>query len=215
MKLAVATAFVCVLTGVRAGSPLEEAKALYLANRYPEAEAALREVVKQQPQDAAARFYLGMTVGHRSDDEALNEAAAILEKAAAMDPKNAEYEYCYAKACFHIADRKHSLVFALRGRDATKHAIAIDPGFLNAREALMEFYARAPWPLGGPKKALEQADEIARIDRVRGVQDDLFLSEIFEKNNAKSDARSACQAAIRLAPADPTAAARLARLATP
>ena len=215
MKRTVAVAFAGVLTGLSAGTPLEDAKALYLAQQYPAAEAALREVVKRQPQDPAARYYLGMTVGRRGDEAALNESAEILEKAAAMDPKNADYEYGYAKACFNLADRKHSLLFALRGRDATKHAIALDPRHLDAREALMEFYARAPWPLGGAKKALEQADEIARIDRMRGVEDDLFLSEIFEKNNAKSDARSACQAAIRLAPADPQAAATLARLGTP
>jgi hypothetical protein len=106
------------------------------------------------------------------------------------------------------------LFYALRGRDAMKRTIALDPGQLEARADLMEFYARAPWPLGSSSRALGQADEIGRRDRVRGVRAELRLAQLFEQKDDRSDARDACKAALELDPADAAAAAALARLGT-
>jgi hypothetical protein len=57
-----------------------------------------------------------------------------------------------------------------KGRAALKRAIALDPDNLDARGTLMQFLLQAPGLVGGSRDgAREQAREIERRDRVRGL----------------------------------------------
>jgi hypothetical protein len=49
----------------------------------------------------------------------------------------------------------------------------------------MEFYAKAPWPLGDADKAMEQAAEIARRDPKRGAAAYRDAGGIFEKRGPR------------------------------
>ena len=67
----------------------------------------------------------------------------------------------------------------------------------------MEFYAKAPWPIGDSDKAMEQAAEIARRDAKRGAAAYRDIGAIFERSGRAELALCAAQAAQRLAPDRP------------
>jgi tetratricopeptide (TPR) repeat protein len=201
------------LAGVlRAGPALDRAVQLYSARQYPEAQAALERIVAAEPQDAAACYYLGMTLRHQGDDRARDAAVTWLEKAAALAPANATYLGDYGGTCLELADLHHSFTYATRGRNAMERAIALDPNNLNARQGLMQFYARAPWPLGSSAQARTQADEILRRDPARGLRTFLTLGRALEKAGNRAEARDAYAVALKLDPASPEATAGAARL---
>jgi tetratricopeptide (TPR) repeat protein len=76
---------------------------------------------------------------------------------------------------------------AKRFKQETERAIALDPNNLDARFALMEFYWEAPGIMGGDKKkSYALADEIARLNAVRGY---FAQAELANKEKSKDLAR--------------------------
>jgi len=199
-QLNAVAALLCGFSSARAETAIEAAIALYAAKDYPGAEAALENIVAANPQNPVACYYLGMALRHESDELALKKAASWLEKAVTLAPGNAAYVYDYGETCWLIADRERTVVYAIRGRDAIKKAIALNPDNLDAREGLMEFYARATWPFGSSARALAQADEIGRRDSARGLRAYLRLVQIFEKKADRRAAGDAGKAALKLEP---------------
>ncbi len=198
---------------LRADPELDRAVQLYGAHRYPEARAALEQITAAHPQDAAACYYLGMTLRHRGDAGARDAAIVWLQRAVALAPANAAYLGDYGGTCLELADQHHSFTFATRGRSAMEKAIALDPNNLDARQGLMQFYARAPWPLGSGARARTQADEILRRDPARGLRAFLVLGRALEKAGNREGARDAYAVALKLDPANAEAAAAASRLA--
>lgn len=196
----------------RADPELDRAIGLYGARHYPEARAALEKIAAARPQDAAACYYLGMTLRHRGDSQAREAAVIWLEKAVALEPGNSTYLGDYGGTCLELADKHRSFSFATRGRNAMEKAVQIDPDNLDARQGLMQFYARAPWPLGSSARARAQADEILRRDPERGRRAFLVLARALEKAGNRSGAREAYAVALKLDPSNAEAAAGLARL---
>ena len=186
-----------------AASPAGDAISLYKQKRYAEARAALEPLAAAEPSNAEAAYFLGMAILRAGGPTSLDSARYWLAKAAKLSPQNEDYLSQYAGACLLIADRDNSFSLALEGRDAMARAIAEDPGDLEACEGLMRFYAKAPWPLGDPSKALSLAAEIARIDPKRGEAAYRSIAEIFERGGRKEQARHASQAAQSLAPSRP------------
>jgi cytochrome c-type biogenesis protein CcmH/NrfG len=197
---------------LRADPDFDRAVRLYGERQYPEARAALERITAARPQDAAACYYLGMTLRHRGDPQALDAAVVWLEKAVALAPANAAYLGDYGGTCLELADQHHSFTFATRGRSAMEKAILLNPDNLDARQGLMQFYARAPWPLGSSARARTQADEILRRDPARGLRAFLVLGRALEKAGNRSEARAAYAIALQLSPASAEAAAGAARL---
>lgn len=184
-----------------AASPLGDAIALYNQKHYPEAKASLERLCGQEPTNAPATYYLGMSLMNLGSLDASKE---VLSRAVKLAPENASYLADYAGVCLLLADRDSSLVLALEGRDAMTRAIALNPADLDAREGLMEFYARAPWPIGDADKAFEMAAEIAARNPKRGADAYRLIATLFEKAGRPDRAQSARAAAQRLAaPAKP------------
>ena len=200
---------------LRADPGLDQAVQLYGSRRYPEAQAALEVIAAAHPQDAAAAYYLGMTLRHRGDAQARDAAVVWLEKAVTLAPTDATYLGDYGGTCLELADQHHSFTFATRGRSAMEKAIELDPGNLEARQGLMQFYARAPWPLGSSARARTQADEILRRDPARGLRAFLVLGRSLEKAGNRAAARDAYAVALRLDPASAEARAAQSRLPAP
>jgi tetratricopeptide (TPR) repeat protein len=79
-------------------------------------------------------------------------------------------------------------------------AIRMNPADIDAREGLMKFCAKAPWPLGDPGKALDLANEIAKRNPRRGEAAYHLIAVLFEKQGRIHEAQAAAQAAQDLAP---------------
>jgi tetratricopeptide (TPR) repeat protein len=99
-------------------------------------------------------------------------AADEFERAVQADPRNPVYHFWLGRAYGAQAQRANVLRqpgLARQTRGEFERAVALDPGYLDAREGLMQYYLQAPGVLGGSAaKAREQAAEIARRDAYRG-----------------------------------------------
>ncbi len=159
-----------VLAGIlSAGTPTDDAIALYRAKRYPHARTALESIVAAEPANAAACYYLGMTFRHRSESGSLTAAVKWLKRAVELEPGNSTYLADYGGTSLQFSNQTRSLSAAIAGRDAMEKAIQLNPGNLEAREGLRRFYDEAPWPLGSRAKAKAQLEEISRRDPDRGA----------------------------------------------
>jgi tetratricopeptide (TPR) repeat protein len=188
---------------------LTEGVALYRAKRFSEAKAVLEPAAAADPANAAVCYYLGMSILKAGGEGARDRAEPWLERAAKAEPGNARYLSDFAGTCLELADEHHSLSFATRGRDGMEEAIGLDPTDLAARDGLMQFYAKAPWPLEDLEKAWAQAAEIARRNGARGAKAYLELGRILSRKSNRLQARKAYEAALQLDPANREAAQSL------
>ena len=205
-----ALALVLLMAPFRAqAGALEDAIALYQQKRYPEARLAFEKITTNEPTNAAACHYLGMTLRLRADDRSIEDALIWLEKAAKLAPANTTYLTLFGITSMQSAGKARSVTAATRGRDAIIRALELAPDNLDAREALLQFYAQAPWPLGSHAKALEQATAIAERDAARG----LFAHVLIKTNEKKYDeAIVLCEKSLEQNPDFYPALAELGRL---
>jgi tetratricopeptide (TPR) repeat protein len=101
----------------------------------------------------------------------VDQAIAQFEHAVAVRPNDAAAHY-YLGLGYGMKAQKAGM-FGLsrvgKARDEWNRAIAIDPGYFNARLRLIEFYSMAPSLAGGSEeKALEQAAEAKKHDALEG-----------------------------------------------
>jgi tetratricopeptide (TPR) repeat protein len=199
--------------GVLRADPLtDRAIALYNANNFAAARPLLEKAVAADPRNAAACYYLGEVISERGGDRALEEAEPWLARAVGLAPENELYLSDYGGNTLELAERKRSLDYAVRGRNAMEKAIGMNPADFDAREGLMRFYAQAPWPLGSAAKARAQAAAIVSRDKPRGLRDLLTLGCIHEGDHETGAARAAYAAALAIDPRNPAALQALARL---
>lgn len=149
-------------------APLDEAVRAYERGEFEAARGALEHITAREPANAAAHYYLGQTLRQFGRNDTLEAAVAALGRSVALAPKNAEYHADLGGALLQLAQKERSLLAARRGRDELEKALQLDPNDLDTRQALIEFYLQAPWPLGSAAKAAAQVREIARVDPVRG-----------------------------------------------
>ncbi|MGA3007448.1 MAG: tetratricopeptide repeat protein [Opitutaceae bacterium] len=150
-----------------AASDFDHAVALFQAKHYPEAGAAFGQLSAREPRNYAVHYYLGRIALERDD-----AAAGIdeLEKAVAAQPNNSDYVFWLGGAYGLYARQTHSLFKAHKCRNTLLRAIELDPGNLDARAALVDFYRQAPFLAGGSlTKARAQAREIKKLDPLRGA----------------------------------------------
>jgi tetratricopeptide (TPR) repeat protein len=157
--------------------------------------------VAANPNDAEATFYLANVKEEFGD---LAGSLSLAEKALALDSNNGRYHLLVANICIEQGQKAgvlKGLGLARRFREEASKAASLDPKDLEAREALMEFYFEAPGIAGGDKKkAWALAEEIGKIDRVRGLLAQATLAGK-EKNAAQQDALY--QQALAVAPHEP------------
>lgn len=171
------------------------------ARRYEDARKLLEPYVARNARDAEATYYLGRSLfGLRRFDDAV----APLEKAAKLAPKRSEYHLWLARAYGRSAQQANVLRMpglAKKSRVSYEEAVALDPGNLEARSDLIQFYLVAPGFMGGSvEKAREQAAEIKKRDAVRGA---ISFATIAMNQKDEAGAERELEAAIRAAPADP------------
>ena len=168
---------------------------LFEAGKYKEAKTVFEPAFKANTRDAAAAFYLGrIAMEERKHDR----AAEYFESATKLDPNNTQYVLWLARAYGREAQEANVLRqpgLARRARSAWERAIELDPGNLDARSDLIQYYVQAPGFLGGSMaKALEQAEEIRKRNALRGY---LELGALYEREKKPADAEKAYLSAAK------------------
>ncbi len=189
-----------ILTGT-AWSADSAPESLLQAGHFKRLRAWAEPRVAANPNDAQAAYYLASAKEEFGD---LDGAMPLAEKALALDSNNARYHLLVADICIEQGQKAgmfKGLSLAHRFREEASKAASLDPKYLAARESLMEFYFEAPGIAGGDKKkAWALADEIGKIDSVRGLLAQATLAGK-EKNFVKQD--TFYQQALANAPHDP------------
>ena len=147
----------------------DAAQHLLAAKKYPEAVAAFERIVAANPKHAGACHALGLALKARNDNAAFEQALKWLAQAVALEPANPIYLADFGGTSLQFAARTNSFSAATKGRDALEKAVALAPGDLDAREGLVQFYQRAPWPLGSSAKVAAHLKEIRQRDPERAT----------------------------------------------
>ena len=165
----------------------QAANSLAEAGHWKRLRALAERNVAANPGDPDAAYYLACAKEGFGD---LQAALVLAEKAVALAPNSARNHHELGNICIDLGQKAgifKGLGLAHRFRDEQEKAIALDPKYLDAREALMQFYFEAPGIAGGDKKkAWAAAEEIGRIDPARGFLAQAFLAEK-EKNVTKQE----------------------------
>ena len=182
-----------------AQSPAAEGIDLVRQGRYREAKPLLDQAVKAEPKNAAAWHALGLV--HNEFDLDFEKAAAALEKAVALDGRKAEYHYqlgyAYARIALN-ASRLRQIGLAAKAKRQGLKTIEFDPGHIEARKGLIQFYMAVPGIMGGSKdKAREQAAEVARLDPYQG---ELAWALVASAGHDRAELEKRYQAALALDP---------------
>lgn len=197
---------------VRANTDFELAMELLKAKRYPEARPLLERTVAAEPKNAAAWYQLGMVWRARHDTEAFEQAVKCLKASVELEPSNARYLADYGGTSMELANRTRSISAATDGRAAMEKAITLNPNDVDAREGLFQYYARAPFFVGGSSsKAAEQLDAIRRLDPNRAI-----ALSVLSKADAKDfdGAFRLCEAELATHPSNYTALYQYGRTAS-
>jgi tetratricopeptide (TPR) repeat protein len=206
----------CLLFCGAVASPLgaehAEALALFEQKRYAEAQALFEQEIADNPDDGTAHYYLGRLARLRQQ---LPTAIEHLEKATAVEPENAAYQYEFGAACGLHADTLgmsfRAASFARQGRAALEKAVALAPDQLRYRRGLLEFHRTAPGIVGGSiAKAYEQAEAIRALDPLAGA---LELIALYRHQKRHADAFAAASALVAEHPDHPMALFRFGEAA--
>jgi len=112
---------------------------------------------------------------------ACDSAIVVLEQVVAANPQDAEAHFVLGSAYAAKAQANGAAGAVRYGRNVQEHyeqAVALVPGYLEARDALMQFYGLAPAGAGGSlDKALEQAKAIEGLYPVVGHRARAFIYE--------------------------------------
>lgn len=133
-------------------------------------------------------------------------AARLLERATAQSPANAEAHYLLGEAYGFLA--RDANIFRQPGLARKAHheldrAVQLDPNHLDARFVLIEFYMLAPGFMGGDAhKAMQQAEEIRKRDRMAGHR---ALANIYNHQKKRDQARKEYLDAVKEQPDSPEA----------
>ncbi|MBP7142845.1 MAG: tetratricopeptide repeat protein [Opitutaceae bacterium] len=147
----------------RAGD-FERAKALYLDRHYAEAQVIFEKIVETEPVNAAAAYYLGALALRRGN---VAEAVRQLETATRLAPDSGLYHRELGDAYGAAAGQAgmfSKLTLAGKAQAAYQRAIKLEPGDIEHRLRLMNYYVQAPLLAGG---GIEKAYDVAEAIRVR------------------------------------------------
>ena len=148
-------------------NPVRDAAALIEQGRFAEAGRILAPLAGSG--DPEVLYLLGRVAAGGNDAE---KASDFFEKAIAKKPNDARYHYWLGRAYGDQAEKAsifRQASLAGKCRDEFERAVALDPNYIDARQALIEYYMQAPSIMGGSEeKALQQAAEIKKRSPLEG-----------------------------------------------
>ena len=148
------------------GGAAERARAAFETGNYSAAINAASAGLSGGTKDPLLHYWALRSYYELHDYE---KAVAHGEEAVKLDPGNAEYNRWLGRAYGEQAEESHSFSLARKVKQAFEAAVRLAPTSISARRDLMQFFAEAPWIVGGDKqKAKEQVEAISKIDVVEG-----------------------------------------------
>ncbi len=164
------TLAVCLLAlpaALRANDPVAEA--LEKNGHWKRLRAWAEPRVHANPNDAYASYVLGHAKFEFGD---LEGAEKLLEKAVALEPKNASHHFMLSAAYGRQAESANFFRqpgLARKFKREAEAAAQLDPNHIGSRAALVQFHWRAPGLIGGDKKQIPiLLAEIMRISPAEG-----------------------------------------------
>jgi tetratricopeptide (TPR) repeat protein len=148
---------------------LDAARALFDANKLPQARLEFERLAKADPADPEVHYYLGQIALQRDDtDTAVRE----LERSVALSPVIARTHNALGDA-FGRAAQKAGVFsqFGLARRSLAEYgrAVALEPDNVDFHESLFSYYVQAPKLVGGGvENAEDEAAAIKKLDPSRG-----------------------------------------------
>jgi len=171
-----------------AASLTEQGVAFFREGRYADAKPLLVKALAVAPEDALAHAYLGMTLFNFDRDP--DGAMEHLEQAVALDPGRSSFHQWLGAVYGGKAGSSGLLKAAYYAKKCLaefERGVELDPRDPSAREALLQYYLNAPGVAGGSvEKAKAQADELVKLDRVRGLLAQGGIAQ-YEKEPAKAE----------------------------
>jgi len=156
------------------------AKELLASGHVDEAVRRLHEQIARSPSDAEA--YNLLCRAHYMIEE-WDPGIAACERAVNLDPRNSLYAFWLGRIYGDKAAGSGfmtALSLAKKARASLERAVEVDPGNVQARADLGEFYAEAPAFIGGGKdKARQQAEALMFLNPAMGHW---VLARIAEKD---------------------------------
>ena len=166
-KLLISILFACLLPAGLYADDLTEAQALFEAGKYQQANNRLSSVLKQDPDNAQARFLKGLVLVE------LNDQPGAVEVFTAMTRDYPELPEPYNNiAVIHAANGDYD-----RARMALQSALKTHPSYATAYENLGDIYAKMA------SEAYQQALDLEKADRGKlkvklSLIDNLFVDEV-------------------------------------
>ncbi|MDP2137550.1 MAG: tetratricopeptide repeat protein [Candidatus Didemnitutus sp.] len=204
-------AVAALTTTVFASTPLDAARQLYTERKDAEAKTAFEALVRAEPRQAEAVFYLGRLAMRARDADA---AVKHFEKAIELDGKKSAYHLELAGAYgakIQSAGLFGKASLASKSRTALEKAVELDPTSVDARFGLVQFYSQAPSLMGGGlDKAHLQADAIVQMDPARGR---IAKAGLFAREKKYDEAFALYEDALKASPDDYNTLYQIGRLA--
>jgi len=189
-------AFAVALAHAAEAPAPQRARDLMQAGHWKAARHLLTTTLQSTPDDPAA---LAAMAEVRAEFGDVDEAEKLARRAVALAPNDPQTHETLAQMCGRRAQKAgifKGLGLAHEFRKEAERAIALDPRRIEARDMLMEFHLQAPGIAGGDKKKARQyAEEIAKLDPVRGelalaqysqaMKDSLVVEGCFRRAVAK------------------------------
>src|SRR5262245_38429141 len=145
---------------------LDTAVSYFEAGKYDEAVQALNAELPLTKSDP--RFHYWLTRSYLELDNH-DQAVTHAEQAVKLAPQNSEYNRWLGRAYGAKAERSRSFFLARKVKAAFEAAVRMDPSNILGRRDLMQYYAEAPWIVGGDKeKARQQIEAISALDPLQG-----------------------------------------------
>ncbi len=180
MKTFVATC--CLFPVLLCCQSLEDGKVELQKGHAARAKEIFEKVLAQDGNNAEANYRLG-SLELRRDFRDEDGAVDHMEKAAELDPQNAEYQYGLGVALGMKAQSASvfkQAFLAPKVKKAFQHAVELNPKLVEARIGLAQYYVKAPSIMGGDEeRGWKELDTAVTLDEFKGrsAKAGLLLSE--------------------------------------
>jgi len=157
-------------TSVKQDADLEAGRRAYEASDYAKAIQSLQAAAAKNPQNGDVHLLLAKSY---LEMEQLDAAIRSAERAVAIDPQSSQYHEWLGKAYGEKADKvvwpPTRISLAKKAGKEFEAAVQFDTKNFSARQALIEFYCKAPGFVGGgEEKAPPQIQQLAEMDVTEG-----------------------------------------------